>query len=398
MNQQHIQAASLLSYSNNPSNHPSALANSMNFAFPSLLLSQNAAAAAEANNLLSQFQFNPQLLTNYTAHNKQFLPQSMYSANPITNNNIQQQSGNNNIPSDLSSITNQPTLKASISAPLPHNNASAQSPLKFSSTPSAFNSLALSHGNFNNSNSRITSQPLSAAAAAAINANNAVNLPSYLQMQLQAHANLLDNNNQLYPPKRASPDSQVPSSKRVKLEDNSKDSDSSDEDLHTANILSAQAYNPNLMIGKTPAEKKKLLKKTYKQRYQQKKSIKRKLSRFVSITGDKAVVLFITKNSQRKSGCELEFYNPNTSPNDVFNQFWQAEASNIESFVQGFYHIYPESIAEYRAANKNATALMTGNVEPQLAMLLPQNNHLIANMTNSAILASQNFSGHLNLM
>lgn len=79
---------------------------------------------------------------------------------------------------------------------------------------------------------------------------------------------------------------------------------------------------------------KKALKKTYKQRYQQKKSIKRKLSRFHTSTGDSVMCVFVTKNSQRKHGCDIEFFNPSNDPQCFFNKFWAEQQNVVHSYVQ----------------------------------------------------------------
>lgn len=104
-----------------------------------------------------------------------------------------------------------------------------------------------------------------------------------------------------------------------------------------ANVITAGVVNGNAVVvasSATPAgaphDRKKALKKMYKQRYQQKKSIKKKLTRFFNSTGDRAVVIFVTKNRQRRDGYDTEFFNPSGGPMALaINAWWEQVAQKF---------------------------------------------------------------------
>jgi len=55
----------------------------------------------------------------------------------------------------------------------------------------------------------------------------------------------------------------------------------------------------------------------YKQRYIKKRSIKRMIRKMVVQTGDKAAVIFLTRNDQRRLGYDIEFFNGTTDDDDT---------------------------------------------------------------------------------
>jgi hypothetical protein len=117
------------------------------------------------------------------------------------------------------------------------------------------------------------------------------------------------------------------------------------------------------------AQRKKALKKMYKRRYQQKKSIKRKLKRFQQTTGDDACIVFVTRNSQRKFGCNVEFFNPgsaSTAGGGHFLDAWfRQQRKTLDDWVQARYKPQHTTAAAPAANSTVALSAAPDSTAPQ---------------------------------